>query len=268
VKPSFSPLWTALACVCAMWSAPASADENSLNALLNPSASMGVKAVDREKISLVRETILKEAALLLGARAGLSDRSKEIFAEVDAKQGKLDARFRFNELVLGNNVLPPVISESRDVVALESTAMRVAGIVYRIDEPGRFSLPTPTWRNWIYIGLDPTPVQSSSIESSNLPQNEAEQAYWEQIVKSGYAMGRSQAQAAFDANFALLERAYGGMRRYYDLWQRGMVTAPVIATATELMQRDDPNTISVGNTVFRITSQTDFTQPGGWIPLE
>lgn len=242
---------------------------NSLDALLKPtSAQSAIKPVDREKISLVRETILQETALILGARAGLGDRSREIFSMLDARGSSLDKRFMFSSLVIDNNVLPPVISESKDVVALEAAAMRVAGMVYRIDEPARFALPTPTWRNWLYLGLDSSPLDVKTINSQNLPQNAEEQAFWERQVRQGYEAGRAQAQAAFDANLALLERTHEGMRRYFDLWKRRMVTAPTIATASELVQREDPSTIAVGTTVFRITAPTDFTTPSGWVPLE
>lgn len=262
--------------VCASASAQSAAGQgaaaprrfNSLDAILKPTASGAIEQVKREQISLVRESVLKDLALIMGAQAGLSDRSREIFSVLDARQKDLDKRFQFNQLVLGQNVLPPVISESRDVVALEATAMRVAGIVYRIDEPARFALPTPTWRDWLYLGLDTNAVQSQQLDSQVLPQNEHEQAYWERMVRQGYETGRAQAQAAFDANLAMLERVYSGMRRFYELVQRGMVSAPVIATATDIMQREDPNTISVGNTVFRITSSADFAQPGQWVPLE
>lgn len=242
---------------------------NSLDALLKPTGGHSlIKPVDREKISLVRETILQETALILGARAGLGDRSREIFSMLDARGSNLDKRFMFSPLVIDNNVLPPVISESKDVVALEAAAMRVAGMVYRIDEPARFALPTPTWRNWLYLGLDSSPMDMQAISAQNLPQNAEEQAFWERQVRQGYEAGRAQAQAAFDANLALLERTHEGMRRYFDLWKRKMVTAPTIATASELVQREDSSTIAVGTTVFRITAPTDFTTPTGWVPLE
>jgi defect-in-organelle-trafficking protein DotC len=248
--------------------APTYPAHNSLDSVLRPSGGAVVQPVQRDQISLVRESVLKDLAFVLGAQAGLADRSREIFSILDMRSKALDARFQFNRLVLGQNVLPPVISESRGVVALDAASMVVADVVYHIDEPARFALPTPTWRNWLYLGLDINPPEPKRIDAQVLPQNAQEQAYWERIVRQGYEAGRDQAQATYDANWHLLERTYGGMRRFYELVQRGMVTAPVIATASEILQRHDPNTVSVGNTVFRITANTDFSQPSGWIPLE
>lgn len=234
-----------------------------MDAILN----IGSSSAHDQKIGYARGQILKEAAMALGARAGLADRSKELFALLDTRATGLDARYNFNPLVIGASVLPPVISESKDVVALEATAMRVAGAVYHIDEPARFAMPTPTWRDWMYVGLDPAAVSVPALGASG-PANEAEKQLWQRLVKESYALGRQQAQEVFDANLALLERAHEGMRRYFDLWQRGMVSAPIIATANDLVVRDDPNSISVGNTLFRITAPTDFRPHQQWTPLE
>jgi len=72
----------------------------------------------------------------------------------------------------------------------------------------------------------------------------------------------------FDLNMSSLERTYLGMRRYYDLYARGVVTAPVIATASTIMRHEDPNTIAVGDTIFRITSQSSFSSFEKWKPLD
>ena len=220
-----------------------------------------------EKIGYAREQILREAATALGARAGLSDRSKELMAILNERSTSLDAKFSFNPFVIGASVLPPVISESKDVVALEAAAMNVAGVIYHIDEPARFAMPTPTWRNWMYVGLDESPVLIPAL-GNNGPANSAEKQLWQSVVKESYEIGRVQANGVFDANLALLERVHAGMRRYFKLWQRGMVSAPIIAQNSEIVSRQDANTISVGNTLYRITAPTDFRGFQKWTPLE
>lgn len=222
---------------------------------------------DQDKIGYAREQILKEAATALGARVGLSERSKELIAILDGRAQVLDQRFNFNPLVMGASVLPPVISSSKDVVALEAASMRVAGAVYHIDEPARFAMPTPTWRDWLYVGLDASTISVPSLGGSG-PETEAEKRLWKKYVAESYELGRSQAQAVFNANLALLERVHAGMRKYYELWQRGMVSAPIIASATDIVLREDPDTIAVGNTLYRITAPTDFRPHQQWTPLE
>ena len=239
-------------------------DQGQLSNVLNLSQNSNP---DREKIGYAREQTLKEVATTLGARAGLSDRSRELIAILESRAAALDAKFNFNPLVIGNSVLPPVISEARDVVALEATAMWVADAVYHIDEPARFAMPTPTWRNWLYIGLDDSPVAVPTLNGAG-PNNSAEKQLWEKLTREGYEQGRVQAQAVYDANMAHLQRAHDGMRRYFNLWRRGMVSAPIIATSSEILEREGPNTINVGNTLFRITAPTDFKTFQQWTPLE
>jgi defect in organelle trafficking protein DotC len=222
---------------------------------------------DQNNVGYAREQILKEAATALGARVGLSERSKELVVILNGRASMLDLRFNFNPLVMGASVLPPVISSSKDVVALDSSSMRVAGAVYHIDEPARFAMPTPTWRDWLYVGLDSSDVSVPSLGGSG-PESEAEKRLWQKYVKNSYELGRSQAQAVFDANLALLERVHAGMRKYYELWQRGMVSAPIIASASDIVIREDKDTIAVGNTLYRITAPTDFRPHQQWTPLE
>ena len=87
-------------------------------------------------------------------------------------------------------------------------------------------------------------------------------------MRRGYDEGRKQAMDVFNLNLARLDRTYDGMRRFYDLYKQGRVTAPVIASATSIIDREDPNTVVVGNTVFRITAPTTFvTDTDKWKPL-
>lgn len=228
---------------------------------------------DSSKLSVVRESALREAALTLGARQGLLDKTCSIRKDIEADKERLDKRFRFSSLMMGKGVLPPVISEARDSVALDATVMRVASRVYHLDEPARIVDVPPTWRDWLLVGLAPEPCGSVVPDAAGLsaqlrPQNSAEEAYFRSVMATSYQAGRQQAKLAFEDNLARLERSYYGMRRYYELYQRGMVSAPVIVSDTDVVKRDDPNTLIVGNTVIRITVPVDFVENAEhWKPL-
>lgn len=230
------------------------------------------KPTGSDPISIVREEVLKEAAITLGARQGLRAKSCAVKTEIEARRVELDRKFRFSDLMMGRGVLPPSISEARDSVALDATVMRVASRVYHLDEPARVVDLPPTWRDWLYVGLSTdscsAPVTIETVPEQVRPRNSAEEAYFRDQVARSYAMGRRQAHDIFSLNLARLERAYLGMRRYFDLYGRGMVSAPVIATSTDVVKRDDPNTLIVGNTVIRITVPVDFVDsPQAWVPL-
>lgn len=224
------------------------------------------------EISVVREAALRESATVYGAREGLRVQSCAIRAEIERKTVELDKRYRFGELMMGRGILPPVISEARDSVALDATVMRVASFVFHLDENARVVDVPPTWRDWLYVGLSfdacgATPVDVPGHEQLK-PQNAAEEAFFRDVLTRSYEMGVQQAKDVLAANLARLERTYLGMRRYYRLYAQGMVSAPVIATSTDVVNREDPNTLIVGNTVIRITVPVDFVERSElWRPL-
>ena len=220
------------------------------------------------RITPVREAILREAALTLGAQWGLGDRSREIIKVLEGSSSQLDRRFEFGALMLGVGYLPPVISEARDAVAIEGATMRVAKAIYIIDEPPRPVLVAPTWRDWLYVGLDDELRPSPGSRDAILPKDRAESAFWASEMDRAYQEGRKQADEVFDLNMARLQRSYSGMRRYYDLFKRGMVSAPMIVAASSVSSIKDPNTIVLGDVVFSVTVAAGFIEnPNAWVPL-
>lgn len=218
-------------------------------------------------VSMVRRTIITDAAQRLGTQAGLADRAKLILAEVEARKNALDKRYRFQQLIMDAALLPPVIVETREAVSLDAQVMRVAKATYRIEEPPRFVDYAPTWRDWLTMGL--TGLQKPpGLANDEAPKDAAEKALWEQEVRKAYAEGERQAQKIFEVNLASLNRTYDGMRTYYDLYERKMISAPVLASSTDVVSRDDANTISVGSTIFRVTVNPGFvTDTHKWEPL-
>ncbi len=235
---------------------------------VRPSAGAGVAP-----ISVVREAVLRETAEALGARRGLRDKSCAIRTEIELQKSSLEVRYRFADLMMGRGVMPPVISEARDSVALDATVMRVASRVYHLDEQARVVDIAPTWRDWLYVGMsteDCSLAYEPAVELSEQlrPRDSTEMEYFRSIVTRSYAMGRQQGGEIFEHNLARLERAYMGMRRYFELYARGMVSAPVIVASTDVVKRDDPNTLVVGNTIIRITVPVDFVEAHqAWRPL-
>jgi defect-in-organelle-trafficking protein DotC len=224
-------------------------------------------------MSIVREQVLREAAESLGARRGLRDKSCAISAEVEPKKADLEVKYRFSDLMMGRGILPPVISEARDSVALDATVMRVASRVYRLDEAARVVDIAPTWRDWLYVGLsmgDCARPQETVLDLPDQlrPRDERETEFFKSVVARSYSAGMQQGSEIFRQNLARLERAYFGMRRFFDLHARGMVSAPVVVSNTDITKRDDPNTLIVGNTIIRITVPVDFVEAHQqWKPL-
>jgi defect-in-organelle-trafficking protein DotC len=227
------------------------------------------------ELSVVREAILKEAATTLGARAGMVAKGCEIKNEIEKRAAPLDKRFRFSDLVMGRGLLPPVISEAKDAVALTEKALRWSSRVYTLDEPARLVINAPTWRDWLYVGLPVTgcdnraALVSDTLASVHRPTNAAEEKYFRNILAKSYEQGREAAESVFDTNLARLNRSYAGMRLYFDLYQRGIVSAPVIVRNTDVVNNDDPNVLLIGDTLIRITMQPGFiADPDKWVALD
>ena len=225
-------------------------------------------ATSAPALTPVREAVLREAAMNLGAQWGLGDRSRELMGVMQNASSKLDQRYAFGALLMGVGYLPPVISEARDNVAIDGTTMRVAKAIYVIDEPPRPVRVTPTWRDWLYVGLDSELRPQIPEQDIVLPRDAQEVAYWDAQLKLAYEEGRAQADQVFDLNMARLQRTYMGMRRYYDLFKRGMVTAPQIVSASSVINKTDPNTLIVGDMVFSVVVDATFNENGSqWVPL-
>ncbi|MFJ1470275.1 type IV secretory system conjugative DNA transfer family protein [Massilia orientalis] len=208
-------------------------------------------------ISEVRAAALKQLGVGLGMRAGLADESKVITAEIEKEKGVLDTKFNFGSLTFPSGALPPVIEEAQDVIAITEYSMRVQGHVYRIVTPATFG--QNNWRNYLYLGLTDNDDQLvGDAQRSILPKDDTEKAYWESIVRTAYDEGRKQSRKIFELNLARLERDFNGMRLFYTLYGRGLVSAPKFAAATDSVSRPDPNTIIIGDSVFRISSQPEF----------
>lgn len=212
-------------------------------------------------LSHVRKDALREAAMQVGAQQGMIEQSCVIDGELRAQEANFDRKYRFNELMMGPGILPPVISEVRNSVSLDDTVMRVASRVYTLDEPARVVDMAPTWRDWIYVGLSAEDCNArvvDSLASSVRPRNGNEEAYFRQVLEQSYPAGREQAKEILSENLSRLERSYMGMRMYYELFARGLVSAPQIAKATEAVDMSDPNTLVLGNTIIRINLPSTF----------
>ena len=233
--------------------------------VLNATADNAVAEVH---LTPVRESALRETAMVLGMQWGIGDQSRKIVEEYARKSDRLDAKFRFNAMIMGVGIMPPVISEARNAVSVEDTVLRVANRVWTIDQPARPVIVAPTWRDWLFVGLQPDLRPGAPTSASVLPRDEAEKTFYRQQMMRGYAEGVSQTKGVFDLNLAQLERTYSGMGRFYDLWKQGRVTAPIVVSATSIIDHEDPNQVVVGNTVFRIVQGTKFvTDTDKWKPL-
>ncbi len=235
---------------------------SSLDALLDATQ----QSDPSDSIPFVRRKELQAAAQTLGTQAGLADRSAEILADLKRQALALDQKWRFTDLIFSAGVLPPVITTSEDATDVTATTMVVRGVVYHVEEPARFVSVPPTWRDWLLVGLSIDKPRIADFAGA-LPRNSDERAYWKELIVQAYAAGRAQADQVFALNIARLKKAYFGMRLFYQLVASGQLSAPTIASSTQSVVSKDPNTVVIGQTVFRITAPASFASTKQWKPL-
>lgn len=211
------------------------------------------------RLSPVRENALKSSAQMLGTQTGLIEMSAKIRNQIEKRKVEMERNFRFGDMVIGQGVLPPVLLHTENAASVEDGALRLAGSIYEIKEPARFFSGAPSWRDWLLMGLpEKDDLPNLPNHEQLLPRDATERAYWEQEMRKAYKNGVEQAKEIFDHNLSKLEEVYTGMRTFYDLYQRDMVSAPVIASSQEIVSQKDENTIVVGDTLFRITMPAEF----------
>lgn len=176
----------------------------------------------------MRNDLLKETALSLGARGGLAARLGEINASLEKRSDYLDTVFNFRALILANNILPPVLVEGRNTLNLDNPLeIRVADRSYKIEKQARFVTAPPTWRSYLLLQASKPEVPDASLLPDD--SDEAELAIWKEYTERGWEQGIRQANDIYAENLGRLKRDYKGMIRYRKLLAQGMVSAPEVA---------------------------------------
>jgi len=241
---------------------------------------MDSQAIDLEKLAamefsnsqsalIVEETprmkALRDAACSLGARAGLIIGSKKIRLWLDdpATQKELDSTFEFGSLMLENGILPPVITYSTKLVSQNAGgySIRSASEQYTIVSPARFTTVTPTWRDWIYIGLaadNPQQVNNLDMPPDQLlAKNAEEKSMWSKSLRKCWAEGQAQAKTIYNVNKDRLIRDWTGMTRYRALVATGAIDSPTVQSIVESVIRK-PQELTLGDVSREITTQPTF----------
>lgn len=178
------------------------------------------------KTNTIRMDAIKDTARSLGARSGLAFRGGQINESLYAQNDELYDIFNFHPLLLEDNILPPVLLESRESLNLSTpNTLRVADRNYRIIKQARFVTLAPTWRDYLIMDDKRPPLPDKSL----WPKTEEERAAWEEYVEMGWFEGINQADHIYTENLARLKRDYQGMIRYRMLLAQKMVSAPQVA---------------------------------------
>lgn len=223
-------------------------DFSSINDLSNLQRSKNYFR-DRNRL-VVREEVMRDAALSLAAQSALYTKAQEINMTLDKKQVEYDKLFDFKKLVLNDNILPPVLVEARDTVNLaDGNALRLSDRSYQIVEQARFVTNPPNWRDYLYM----TFIKPEMPPQGVLPASIDEHRVWEHAIHEGWEQGLQQADKIFFENMGRLKRDYSGMILYRDLLAQNIVSKPMVSTR-DLGITGNGDAIAVNDRVLTITA--------------
>lgn len=217
-----------------------------------------------DEVSPIRRQALQQTASSLGAQGALAWRADHLNVALEHQTTDLDRIFNFRMLLINNNVLPPVLSESSGSLHLDSDhALRLAEHTFRIVNNARFVTAPPTWREYLLLNFRRPDPPDRSI----LPRNFTETQIWNDCLVTGWNQGVQQANDIFSANLHRLKRDFEGMILYRKLLAQNMVTAPYVAQA-DLGVTGDENQIRINDQVLRITAISKLrTNSSEWTPV-
>lgn len=236
----------------------------NLQKLSAPAPKVDTNPNPAEQINAMREEALKDVAMSVGAQSGLHWRAEKINKTLKEHSKQLDITYDFNQLILAKNVLPPVLTEARQTLNLDSPdTIRLADQTYQIVSQAKFVTTPPTWRDYLWMDYPQPPIPDKGI----LPHNNLEKKAWEKLARQGWEEGIRQADIIYSENLSRLERDYKGMGLYRKLHTQNIVSAPFVAT-TELGVTGGGSNLNVNDKVLKITALPALqTNSKRWRPV-
>lgn len=210
--------------------------------------------VDNKPLS-IREKAIKSAALKLGTQSGLSWGAIIINHSLLNMSGSLDQIYNFNSLMLRNHVVPPVITQIDNSIAVTDDSHKISfsGHQYTILKGAYFSTASPNWRNYILLPVY-KPAKPSYIL---LPKNPKEQKLWDITIHQSWKLGVNQAINIFTYHLENLNRDYEGMLIYRRLLEMHVVNPPYIEKSISKVSGGKKH-LSIGSHSWEITSNVEL----------
>lgn len=233
-----------------------------------------IVAVAEFKGNHIRIDALKEIALGLGIRGGLSDRAKKINQEIKKYDSSLYKIYDFRRLIIskpagewGTNqyvVIPPVITEAEKTLkAISDDEIHTSDRMYRIDQQAKFVTATPTWMDYLIQPGTAVELPHGSL----LPKTDEERKVWKEAIAQGWTIGEKQSDAIFDNGLNKLNRDYLGMIRYKMLYNQKIVSEPYLSE-NRLGVTGGGKSLSVDSRVLKITIHPSLNKDSSkWDPV-
>lgn len=260
----------------------------TLNSILADNIQTAPSVSAMAEVSVIRAEALQEAAVSLGARAGLAKRLNDIAISIEKQTDIYDKSFNFTRLTIaipsneaqpttgpkGSNgeiamLLPPILLDGRDADSVPNEdEMRLADRIYKIHQKSklvpvdkRTGIPAvPNWRDYLIFSFQEVQMPHHAL----LPKNDAEKILWNDWVLKGWKEGEKQAEDLFENGFARLKRDFHGMLKARLAFSQGVLTLPMVA-GVNMGVTGGGSEMRLNDRVIRITDQSALVpDPKRW----
>ena len=212
-----------------------------------------------------REDAIKEAAISTGAQSGLAWRTKQLNASLTKYAKILDRVFNFQQMLLSDNVLCPVLIESEGNFNIndDKNSLRIADKEYLILKQAMFVTAAPNWREFLWYTHTPPNIPENAL----LPITRSERKIWKEASTKGWEHGVKQADNIFKESLYRLKQDFQGMILYRSLLAQDMISAPQIAK-TSLGVTGDDREVRVNDQILRIAEKPKLQLDANfWKPI-
>jgi len=211
---------------------------------------------EKNQASAARGEAILDTALQVGVKAGMAWQLTNINKALKLREREFDTVYDFSSLMIQDRVVPPVITEARNLYSQDGDyTLRLSGAYWKIESQAKFSSVPPSWRE--YVTFPPPVIDRTSLLSALMPRNSAEEKVWKLAVRDGWDKGVKQANLMLEYGMDRMNRDIGGMRRFSEFARHGQVSMPIIAGASIPVTKDGA-TMAVDETLLRITALPEF----------
>lgn len=206
---------------------------------------------DKSNTKKFREQAIRDTAISTGAQAGLAYQSKIINATLEKHSKSLDRVFNFQQMLLDDNILCPVLAESQDNFNIDPNgdSLRIADKAYLILKQAKFVTTAPNWREYLWLSFSPPNKPDNAL----LPSTRAERKIWNESVTTGWNHGIKQANSIFKNKMNTITQHFKGMVLYKSLLAQNIVSKPHVGL-TSLGVTGNADEMRVNDQVLRITA--------------
>lgn len=194
------------------------------------------RASDTEKESLIAGDIKMKAmydyAKAVAIRAAMTSRINSIQSTIEKHSRELDAIYNFEPLMIQQRVVPPVITEARNLYNQSSSLqIRLSQALYDIQRQAYFSSTAPNWREYLRFNNEGSAYGKFGYFAGDMqPQNKMEGEIWAEATKVGWELGSRQADVILEQAMQKLNRDYTGMIRFHTMVLEGKLTMPSVSS--------------------------------------